>query len=481
VLDGVAKESGAVGDLAKLLETAREKLTADWRPPFTQPDGLILVRRIVIRGATSPADGPALTPSQMRAMLEKNTPAEQTYQFVWDQPFSQRQWVNLPNAWGVVAFGKEATLTGHVEPKAAGQTVTFALKPDPGNPPEATGAALKSTTATSDGEGKVHVKMTFPIYPGAKFEVSGKTSTMDTAVESEPITVWRRVFYQVTEMAAAPDGTSLAPPADLVPALEGAFNPVWIELAPGTKRSATTPYRAHLTAAERSSVESSLRGAAADDKSPFKMNIVMIDKADIVAEQEWKSQTKGPSVQTQPFAKWLYESTVVSADYEQSPGVWSPLTNVVVVDLPSGQARITADIPGPPVAPVVVRIRYRAQQGFAGGWGGTTGTLFMCIGRQRRANPASPSGVDLQQALTHEIGHALGLVPPTALWHDPARRDMNYSLRHCKYKDATNEPRCVMWYMLGGAGARLRFCKSDAPNDCTHFLMRADLSTIHWI
>jgi hypothetical protein len=282
-------------------------------------------------------------------------------------------------------------------------------------------------------------------------------------------------------MTAAPDGTKFTCPADLIPALEGAFNPVWIELAPGTKRSATTPYKAHLTAAERASVENSLRGAATDDKSPFKMNIVLIDSADIVAEQEWTAQTAGPSVETLPFTKWVHEPTIIRAEYEQSAGVWTPLANVLVVDLAGGRAKVTASIPGSPAVPVQVRIKYRFQRGFAGGWGGTSGTIFMCIGRQRRANPASPSGADLQQALTHEIGHALGLVSPTASWRDPDPRDAGYSLRHCGYKTPSNEPRCVMWFMLGGSGDRLRFCKSNAPDDCSHFLMHADLSTIRWI
>jgi hypothetical protein len=477
ILAGLASEPAMP---TELLTKASADLTKDWRKPFSQPDGLILLRRSPPPRKMAVNDEPAITPSQMKELLAKKDSAP-TYTFKWDPPFSHRQWVNLPKAWGVVAFGTEATLTGHVEPKVGGQAVTFTLLPDPANPPEATGAALASTSAPSDGEGKVRIKVTFPIYPSSKFKVSGKTATMDTAVETDAIEVWRRVFYQVTAMTAAPDGTTFAPPSDLIPALEGAFNPVWIELAPGTKKSASTPYKAHLTASERSSVENSLRGAAADDRSPFKMNIVMIDSADIVAEQEWTAQTKGPLVETLPFTKWAYEPTVIRAEYEQSAGTWVSLASISVVDLPGGRAKVTASIPGPPTAPVRVRIKYRFQRGFAGGWGGTTGTIFMCIGRQRRANAASPSGADLQQALTHEIGHALGLVAPSASWHDPDPRDAGYSLRHCGYKTPTNDPRCVMWFMLGGSGDRLRFCKSNAPNDCAHFLMRADLSTIRWI
>jgi hypothetical protein len=132
---------------------------------------------------------------------------------------------------------------------------------------------------------------------------------------------------------------------------------------------------------------------------------------------------------------------------------------------------------------VNVRIRYRYQRGNAGGWGGTTGTLFMCIGRQRRDNAATPTGADLQQALTHETGHALGLVQTGAGWRDTDPRDNGYSLRHCGYRTAATppEPRCVMWFMLGGGGDRLRFCSSNRPDDCAHYLLRTDYSSIIWI
>ena len=71
VLDGLAKQGGIAGDLAGLLGQASAKLTPDWRPPFTQPDGLILLRRTVTRATTKSDDGPAMTPSQMRSMMEK--------------------------------------------------------------------------------------------------------------------------------------------------------------------------------------------------------------------------------------------------------------------------------------------------------------------------------------------------------------------------------------------------------------------------
>jgi hypothetical protein len=63
----VAKISPASADL---LKQASDKLTKDWSPP-SQPDGLILLRRIFTPQAATSNNEPAITPSQLRAMMEK--------------------------------------------------------------------------------------------------------------------------------------------------------------------------------------------------------------------------------------------------------------------------------------------------------------------------------------------------------------------------------------------------------------------------
>jgi hypothetical protein len=69
VLDCAAKESPAS---AEPLRKASEKLSKDWRPPFSEPDGLILLRRIPIRASLPKDEGPAITPSQMKALFQKD-------------------------------------------------------------------------------------------------------------------------------------------------------------------------------------------------------------------------------------------------------------------------------------------------------------------------------------------------------------------------------------------------------------------------
>jgi LysM repeat protein len=68
VLDGLAKQGGEAGSLAKLLAEARGKLSPDWRPPLTEPNGVVLLRRNVAIAAASKSAEPVLTPSQLAKM-----------------------------------------------------------------------------------------------------------------------------------------------------------------------------------------------------------------------------------------------------------------------------------------------------------------------------------------------------------------------------------------------------------------------------
>ncbi len=67
VLDGLAKESPA---FAQVLGQAGEKIGKDWRPPLSDPEGLVLMRVIPVRPSVGKDTGPAIAPSQMKALLD---------------------------------------------------------------------------------------------------------------------------------------------------------------------------------------------------------------------------------------------------------------------------------------------------------------------------------------------------------------------------------------------------------------------------
>jgi hypothetical protein len=69
VLDALAKQPGTSAELAELFVKARDQLTRDWHA-LTEPDGLILLRRIPVSRAPVANDEPAITPSQFRRLKE---------------------------------------------------------------------------------------------------------------------------------------------------------------------------------------------------------------------------------------------------------------------------------------------------------------------------------------------------------------------------------------------------------------------------
>jgi hypothetical protein len=70
VLDGIARQATSEGDLATLLGQARTKLSPDWRPPISQPDGLVLLRGVSVAQAVPVEQAPALTPSQLQQLAQ---------------------------------------------------------------------------------------------------------------------------------------------------------------------------------------------------------------------------------------------------------------------------------------------------------------------------------------------------------------------------------------------------------------------------
>jgi hypothetical protein len=99
VLDGIAQESPAS---AAPLRKACEKLSKDWRPPL-QPDGLVLLRRVPVQASAPKDEGPALTPSQMKALLRENRKEEIVDWAIWievdpDDPKAQDDTVILLDA-----------------------------------------------------------------------------------------------------------------------------------------------------------------------------------------------------------------------------------------------------------------------------------------------------------------------------------------------------------------------------------------------
>jgi hypothetical protein len=85
VLDALAGEPAAGIELRSALLKARDKLTADWRPPLA-PDGLVLLRKVVVQAAVDRE--PPLSPSQMAKLLKKKDWIEIEVVYDDDKPYT---------------------------------------------------------------------------------------------------------------------------------------------------------------------------------------------------------------------------------------------------------------------------------------------------------------------------------------------------------------------------------------------------------
>ncbi len=396
--------------------------------------------------------------------------------FVWDR-VSERQWVNLPAEWGADC-GRQVTLVGHVEPRAAGRQVTFRLLPDAANPPRNARAELASATGRSDADGVVKLDIELPIYGGARFQVSARTMR-GQFVPSPPITVWRRIYYQLTTMDPAPDGRRFDAPPGLMDALREKLAAVFIDLQPGTKASAKTPYQENVaTVSEYNAMASA---ALKDDCSPFKLHIVAIDNSESFRITKVKLYASA-QIETKPFVKSKYVPTMESATFatQEEPDNPKPLEDVQVLDQFDGKAIITARVPHPHPWKVLIRLKYRTAEPTPIGRGGTGGVLRICVGYMRQHYAVHEILPLLCHVMLHEIGHAFELVPKAASWADPDPRDQGYEVIHCRHIEGDGSPECVMWFKArhGGIG---HYCTSHDPRNCAHYLRALDLSKVKWI
>jgi hypothetical protein len=414
------------------------------------------------------ADGAAAPPIQN----------EPSHVFVWDR-VGERQWVNLPAEWGPDC-GRRVTLVGHIEPRDSGREITFRLLPDAANPHQGARAELSSATARSDADGVVKLDVELPIYGGARFQVSART-VRGQFVPSPPITVWRRIYYQLTTMEPAPDGRRFDLPRGLMESLRERLAAVFIDLQPGAVASATTPYLPNV--GTDPDLAMTAKAAVKDDRSPFKLHIVAIDMAEARRAQTDKIYASA-QIQTKPFLKWRHGEIIRPAwatfTTQEDPGHPQELEDLQVLDRPEGKAVITARIPHPHSWKVLVRLSYWIQAGPSPlGWGGTDGALRVCVGYTRKLYPEHEAVPVLCHIMIHEIGHAFGLVPASASWRDPAARDENYNPKHCHHMHPDGSPECVMWFRVRGAPHN--FCTSHEPHNCTHYLRAADLSKVKWV
>jgi hypothetical protein len=75
ILSTLATLPTTPADLAPLIDQAKDRLSTDWQPPFTEPSGLIMLRSSYAGYRVNLNEEPAITPSQLKKLMEEQAAA----------------------------------------------------------------------------------------------------------------------------------------------------------------------------------------------------------------------------------------------------------------------------------------------------------------------------------------------------------------------------------------------------------------------
>lgn len=384
----------------------------------------------------------------------------------------------------------------------AGKKVYWYSKADSGNKTgltgnmkegfDSTGGSLKKEVSTNDEKGWTPVvEFYLSQYGGDKFAVC---ATDDAAykggLKAETYEVWRKLWYQVTEMKDGKGGKFALSPT-VTSALEAGYKSVFIVFEEkGARKSATYVGNPATDADLRKEAK---KYFVKDSFCPFKCHIMTIDYGKQGSHVITVEDTMASKTWTDPDWKLLWRHgggtfpwKVSAKDRLSSlfaPWVDIPDANLSVDTHPTQPGFKKVKISFSSVkAPLKIKLKLKvAGPSCCLGWGGGSHHIWLCSGMLR--DIYTPGNRDLVQKsdCVHEIGHALGLVnmPPTKAHAHDAWEDTS-SAKHCS-KPPTN---CAMY--KHSSTTRLTTFHYDATNKngCHDHLRRQDFSRSvmknHW-
>jgi hypothetical protein len=124
ILTSLANEQGMP---AELLTRARGKLSKDWRPPISEADGLVLLRRNLPPRTAPSKDEPAITPSQMQELLTKK---KKVISIAW----------TVASAW----CSEDVAAEGNTENYATGDSIDVKFQQQGGSQHQSTSAKVSA-------------------------------------------------------------------------------------------------------------------------------------------------------------------------------------------------------------------------------------------------------------------------------------------------------------------------------------------------
>jgi len=457
----------------------------------------------------------------------------------------------------------------------------------PGFDAAGTNTLRKTTTTDRNGWTPV-VEFYLSRYGGDEFTIGAtEDSSYRGGQTAGPYTVWRKFWYQVTEMQRPSRGGVFELPATVRSAFESAYRTVYALFEEQSPRR-QSPYAENLEqdSARRSHVRPFFRS---DDLVPFKLHIATIDYASTIGERTVTDTMRNPTYRT-PDTYWLWmrgsgthpwkiraryrrtgrlvwhcnrrrpacpghssprhrcqnvEGAVWDCGARDCPGhssprdrcregvwhcnrvrpacpghsspshrcrdgemwrcgardcpghsapnhrcthSWQDIPDDKLSDVPApscrGWKRIRIDFSDGPVTPsernpVEIELVFRHASFVALGWGGGSSAIFLCSGTTEDAYSGTTAEQRLSSILTHEGGHAFGLVnmtPSPAHAHD-AWEHPDHG-HHCELPASD----CVMWYQITSDSGTAFHLASDGTG-CRDALRRQDYSRgpmAHW-
>jgi hypothetical protein len=399
-----------------------------------------------------------------------------------------RQFVNMAQGNNASHFGRQIEITATVDPPTEGVRVHFTLDPD-GNGDRLAGApdadpnnrrnlpadqkaSLTPASDVTDVHGVARTRLTLSTFGGDRFRVGASlTAGNPPSTYSGWFTVWRMLFFDVVEMERPSGGGVYEMKPAILTAVRAGMADVFIQLEDTGVRTRGPHVRNFETP------EAGFQWAEDDDRTsdvrvPQKLHLAVIDSAcpgsgtygpQPLDEAEAITTTGVSTFTIFPHDFAGDDSWLLSAQY-QDGATWRDFAAGKVRPVGArGTRPVRFDFSGATVAPtaaqpVNVKIRYR-KAFRATGWGGSNSLhLLICRGVFEDMMTVETADRRIVGTALHEPGHALGLVPASAAWHDAAHT------RHC----TTNT--CHMWYE--NTPARVEF----HPAGCGDTLRGVDLT-----
>ncbi len=346
-----------------------------------------------------------------------------------------------------------------------------------------TGEEKKSTTTNKDGWTDP-VPFNMSLYGGDKFTIyATKDKSYKAGKKAGPYTVWRKFWFQVSEMDHRSGKSRYTLPKAVTGSITRGYKKAKIEFSEKGPRG-KIPHKGNTPTSDIDKLGKT--HFVRDDLIPFKCHLMTCDYGgqattnkevkDKLKSTRWKSPHSyllwphGGSMPWKIEAKYKSGKTwkdIPAANLKTYTNPNQPGFKKLKIDFTKGPAAPTAK------APVDIKLKLKCtESSFVPlGWGGGSPHILLCTGMLRDIIVPGDRNATQRSDAVHEIGHALGLVnmPPTKAGAHNAWHDTKHS-HHCTQKPE----KCAMYWQ--SSTTRLTTFHSIGGQGCNEHLRTQDFS-----